>query len=277
MAAAMRTFASRRWTLSLATLAVAATLFFAWEIGRIALRPTPIYSGALLLVLILGLTFFNARKKLPFLPLLTAHTWLQAHIYFGWLAVIVFFLHTGGRVPDGRLETLLALVFVGVAASGAFGLWISRRLPSSMVRSGESLVFERIPALRHRLHADVKQLVHRAEVETQSTTLADFYVRELSGYFEHVPGVFAPLAGHDIVHHGVSRELTVLRRYLDKREIGFADQIVDLVETKRNLDFQFASQRLLKLWLFAHIPLTYGLLVFTAAHVWLAVHYGSRL
>src|SRR3954470_14331217 len=219
MAAAMRTFASRRWTLSLATLAVAATLFFAWEIGRIALRPTPIYSGALLLVLILGLTFFNARKKLPFLPLLTAHTWLQAHIYFGWLTVIVFLLHTGGRIPDGRLEVLLSLSFIGVAASGAFGLWISRRLPSRMVRSGESLVFERIPALRHQLHAEVKELVHRAELETQSTTLADFYVRELSRYFENRPGILAPLLGDDVIHHGVSRELAVLRRYLDKREI----------------------------------------------------------
>ena len=44
------------------------------------------YTGWLLLALVLGLTFFNARKKLPFLPLLSASTWLQAHIYLGWLA-----------------------------------------------------------------------------------------------------------------------------------------------------------------------------------------------
>jgi hypothetical protein len=277
MAAAMRTFASRRLTLSVATVVIATALILAWEIGRIALRPTPVYSGAFLLALVLGLTFFNARKKLPFLPLLTAHTWLQAHIYLGWLTVIVFVLHTGGRVPDGRLEILLSLCFYGVAVSGAFGLWISRRLPSRMVRSGESLVFERIPALRHRLHEDVMELVRKAEVETKSTTLGDFYVRELNRYFDYVPRLFGPLLGDDIVHHGVSRELTVLRRYLDKRETEFADQLAALVETKRNLDFQFASQRLLKLWLFVHIPLTYGLLVLAAAHVWLALHYTGRL
>lgn len=273
----MRTFASRRWTLSLATLAIALALAFAWQLGRIALRPTPIYSGALLLVLVLALTFFNARKKLPFLPLLTAHTWLQAHIYLGWLAVVVFLLHTGPRIPDGRLERLLALAFLGVAASGAFGLWISRRLPSRMVRSGESLVFERIPALRHRLHTEAKELVWTAEAATKSTTLADFYVRELSRYFDHVPHLFAPLLGDDVVHHAAHRELTVLRRYLDQREADFADELAALLETKRNLDFQYASQRLLKLWLFVHIPLTYGMLVLVAAHVWLALHHAGRL
>ncbi len=277
MAAAVRTFASRRLTWSLATAVVAIALVLAWEIGRIGLRPTAVYSGALLLALVLALTFFNARKKLPFLPLLTAHTWLQAHIYLGWLTVIVFFLHTGFRVPTGRLEVALALCFYGVTASGVFGLWISRRLPSRMVRSGESLVFERIPALRHRLHKEVKELIRKAERETQSTTLGDFYVRELSRYFWRIPKLLDPLLGDDVVHHAVSRELSVLRRYLDKQEIGFADQLAGLVETKRNLDFQFASQRLLKLWLFVHIPLSYGLLVFAAAHVWLALHYSGRL
>jgi hypothetical protein len=273
----MKTFASRRWTLSVATCVVAAVLILAWQIGRIALRPTPIYTGGILLVLVLGLAFFNARKKLPFLPLLTAHTWLQAHIYFGWLTVMIFLLHTGIRIPDGRLERLLALAFIGVAASGAFGLWISRRLPSRMVRSGESLVYERIPALRHRLHADARELVRKAEKETQSTTIADFYVRELSRYFDHVPHAFAPLLGDDVLHHAVNRELTILRRYLDQREIGFADELAVLLEAKRNLDFQYSSQRLLKLWLFAHIPLTYGLLVLAAAHVWLALQYAGRL
>ena len=41
------------------------------------------------------------------------------------------------------------------------------------------------------------------------------------------------------------------------------------------LPFQYASQRLLKLWLFVHIPLTYSLLVWTVAHIVLVFAYSG--
>lgn len=273
----MKSFRSRRWLLSLATLVLGLQLAAAWWLGWSALRPVGLYSGWLLLALLLGLAFFNARKKLPFLPLLDASTWLQVHIYAGWLAVFVFVLHTGARLPGGRLEFLLWLGFVLVAASGAFGLWLSRWLPPRLARSGESLVYERIPVLRHRLAAEATTLVRQADVETKSTTLADFHLRVLGPYFTRPPALFAPLAGDDAEHHRVGRELASLRRFLNEREMALADQLGDLLEAKRNLDFQLAGQRLLKLWLFAHIPLTYGLLVLVGAHVWLVLHYSHRL
>jgi len=273
----MKTFARRRWSLSLAALGVAVVLAGAWYLARLSLRPVAMYTGWLLLALVLMLTFFNARKKLPFLPLFNANTWMQLHIYVGWLAVFTCLLHTGLRWPDGRLESILSLTFFLVAASGAFGLWLTRRLPPRLARSGESLVFERIPLLRHRLLAEVKDTVRKAEDETQSTTLADFYLRILSGYFSRRPTLFFPLTGDDPAHRRVMLELTVMRRFLDTRELEFADQLGDLIETKRNLDFQLAGQRLLKVWLFVHVPLTYGLLVLVSAHVWLALHYSHRL
>lgn len=273
----MKPFARRRWLLSLATLALALGLAGAWRLGAIGLRPVAMYTGWLLLALVLGLAFFNARKKLPFLPLLDANTWMQVHIYAGWIAVLVFLLHTGIRWPDGRLESLLALAFSFVAVSGVFGLWLSRWLPPRLARSGESLVYERIPALRHRLLAEAKELVRTAEVETQSTTLGDFHLNFLGEYFARRPRLLAPLTGDDRAHHVVSREFTALRRFLNDRETVFANQLAELVETKRNLDFQLAGQRLLKVWLFVHVPLTYTLLVLTAAHVWVVLSFVHRL
>lgn len=274
----MKSFQHRRWLLAVITGVVAAVLALANELGRDALRPVAAYSGGLLLALVLLLTLFNARKKLPFLPLLSASTWLQGHIYVGWLSCFVFLLHTSARVPAGRLEGLLAALFVAVAASGAFGLWLSRWLPPRLVRSGESLVYERIPVLRHRLAQEAREVVRRAETETQSSTLPDFHLRVLHGYFLRVPPVLAPLTGGDDPEfHRVRQELESIRRYLNQSEEGIARTLADLVEAKRNLDVQLAGQRLLKLWLFAHIPLTYGLLVFIAAHVWLVLHFSHRL
>ena len=273
----MKSFLTRRWYLSLLTVGLGLALTLAWLLGRIALLPVAVYSGWLLLALVLLLTFFNARKKLPFLPLLSASTWMQAHIYLGWLACFVFVLHTGVRIPDGGLERLLAAAFWGVAASGAFGLWLSRWLPPRLVRSGESLVYERIPVLRHKLAVEVRELVRRAETETQSSTLPDLYLRVLHAYFLRVPTLLTPMTGDEREFHRVKLELESSRRYLSEVEQDLAGQLADMIEAKRNLDSQHAGQRLLKLWLFIHIPLTYGLLVMVAAHVWLALHYSHRL
>ena len=272
----MTSFFTRRLVLSLVTLAGAGGLAAAWQLGRVALRPVALYSGWTLLALLLVLTFFNARKKLPFFPLISASQWLQAHIYLGWLACVVFVLHTGVRLPNGAIEVPLALAFVLVAVSGVLGLWLSRWLPPRLTRSGESLVYERIPMLRHRMVTEAKEIVRAAEAETQSTTLGDFHVRVLAGYFAHVPAWLAPLAGGDAEHHRVTLELAALRHFLSVREIAIADQLAELIEAKRNLDNQFAGQRLLKLWLFVHVPLTFALLVFTAAHVWLVLQYSHR-
>lgn len=273
----MKVFARRRWTFSLITLGVGLALAGAWHLGSIGLRPVAMYSGWLLLALVLGLAFFNVRKKLPFLAVISATAWMQLHIYVGWLAVFVYLLHTGMRWPDGQLESLLALIFFIVAASGAFGLWLSRHLPPRLARSGESLVYERIPLLRHRLLAEVKDTVRKAEHQAQSTTLGDFHLNFLSGYFARRPGLLSPLTGDDREHHRVMTELIALRRFLNASESAVADQLTELVETKRNLDFQLAGQRLLKVWLFVHVPMTYALLVLMSAHVWLALHYSHRL
>lgn len=272
----MKSFRSRRWTSFFLTLAAAALLATAWLTGRTALRPVAMYSGALLLAMIVGLTLFNARKKLPFLPLLKASTWMQVHVYAGWLTVLVYGLHVGFHWPSGRLGLMLTGLFYLATASGIIGLWLSRWLPPRLARSGESLIYERIPLLRHRLQVEAKEAVHLAATEANSTTLADFYLRMLGPYLASEPWWLLALAGDDSRHHRVRAELTELRRYLDPREVAYADQLAEVIEAKRGLDYQLAGQRLLKLWLFVHIPVSYALLILSLVHAWLAMRYTGR-
>ena len=272
----MKSYRARRLTLTLVTLLAAGLLAGAWWLGQVALRPTAIQSGILLFALILGLLLFNARKKLPFLPLLKASTWLQIHIYVGWLTVLLYALHVGFRWPAGRLGIVLAVLFLVVAGSGVFGLWLSRWIPPRLTRSGESLIFERIPLLQHRLQAEAQGVVQQAVEDTQSTTLADFYLKMLGPYLASKPGLLAPLADDDREHHRVEAELRELRRYLDASEIGLADRLGEMIEAKRNLDRQLAGQRLLKVWLFVHVPLSYGLVALGFVHGWLAISYSGR-
>ena len=56
----------RRIWFACGLLVVSAVTFLCWWVLRAALRPDAIYTGLLLLFLVLGLALFNARKKLPF-------------------------------------------------------------------------------------------------------------------------------------------------------------------------------------------------------------------
>jgi len=272
----MKAFHNRRWILSLTTLGLVLALAAAWWLAHLALRPASLYTGWLLLALLVVLALFNVRKKLPFLPLGDANRWLQFHVYAGWLAVGIFLLHAGPQWPRSLFGFVLWGGFIAVAASGIFGLWLSRWLPPRITRSGESLVYERIPRLRRQLEDEAELLVRQAETEAASSTLADFHRQVLAPYFKHTPGLFSPLAADDSAHHRAQSELAALRRYLSGAEMALAERLEELLEAKRNLDAQYAGQRLLKLWLFAHLPLTCALFVFVAAHLWLVAQYSHR-
>src|SRR3954447_17503189 len=80
-------------------------------------------SGWLLFAVILILTFYNARKKLSFLPLLTSEGWLQFHIYAALLTAVLFCVHISYKIPSGWFERTLAAVYALVMLSGFFGLF----------------------------------------------------------------------------------------------------------------------------------------------------------
>lgn len=271
---ALRSFKRRRITAVVCLVAFVAALLVADSMGRVALLPTAIYSGLALLGLMVLLTLFNARKKLPFLPLFKASTWLQFHIYSGLFSLALFLVHIGWSYSGGVLEGILAAVFFVVFLSGLFGLYISRRMPAKLTRSGESLVYERIPFHRRRMIEEIEKLVERAEVETRSSTLADFYHSRMEAYIRSgapkIPHFVAPDRSPTVRLRGELREH---QRYLSEEERALADELGEWLETKDNLDNQQSGQRLLKLWLFVHIPATYSLLILGLVHGIMALLY----
>src|ERR1051325_10724014 len=94
-----------RWIVGLALVAVLAGSYWILDAALTnSLRRPAHASGLVLLGVILLLTLFNARKKLPFLPLLKASTWLQVHIYAGLFSMVLFLFHVGFKMPQGTLE-----------------------------------------------------------------------------------------------------------------------------------------------------------------------------
>jgi hypothetical protein len=231
-----------------------------------SLRPAAMISGWVLFGLIGILALFNARKKLPFLPLLKASTWMQFHIYAGLFAVFLFALHCSFRAPRGNLETVLALVFCVVTVSGLVGLAISRWVPSRLTLHGENVIFERIPALRNTIKQEVEALVLASAQQTRSTTIIDFYEQRLRAYFERPRHLWLHLLGYSKPLHALLSEVAALDRYLNVDERKLMAEISQFIRSKENLDFQLTAQRALKLWLFVHIPMTYALILLALVH-----------
>ncbi len=277
MAASLTAFTSRRLR-NLAALVVLSVVACALvSLYSISLHFTAIASGLILLALLLSLAFFNPRKKLPFLPLLRASSWLQFHIYAGWFSVILFLLHVSFRLPRGPLETSLALLFLIVALSGVAGIFISRAWPTLLTEHGENVMFERIPGMRVQLQTEVEALIWKSVQETGSFTISEFYARRLKPFFDRPRHPLYHLLDFADPLNRLLLEVEELDRYLAEGERAIMAEITERIRAKDNLDFQYAGQGLLKYWLFIHVPLTLALLVLAFLHGAVAMVYAGAV
>jgi hypothetical protein len=99
-----------------------------------------------------------------------------------------------------------------------------------------------------------------------ATTLADFYTNRLHGFFHRPRGAWYFLRPTTSLRRALMHEMQDLRRYLSDQEQAACERLFALVRRKDDLDFHEARQRLLKVWLFAHIGLTYALVLLALVH-----------
>ena len=248
----------------LTTLICVLLVFVIVQMNR-NLQHASYFSGYILFGSIIFLTAFNLRKKLTFLPSIgSAATWLQIHIYVGWSTFLVFAFHVGWRVPNGYLEGFLACLYLTVALSGVYGLFITRIIPRRLTAIGDEVIFERIPALKLQLAHDARQTA-MGSLEN-SEVIARFYLNHLLPFFERSRGLTYVLFPTGRRKRQLLAELRGLERYLsaDQRPVG--KRLASIVHQKDDLDYHYAMQGRLKLWLFLHIGFTYSLVAISIIH-----------
>jgi hypothetical protein len=270
--------ARRRLLGTAAVVTIAAFVTWKHELAE-QTNPHLVYlTGWALMGLMVYLTVFNLRKKFAFLPLVNTGAWLQVHVYVGFITAFVFFLHLRWRVPNGMLEVLLATLFVAVTLSGILGWWLSRVLPARMTAVGGEVPFEEIPIVLRSLRKRAEGLVLQGIPAAKASTLAEFYAGRLADFFAAPANFQAHLFGSRRPLNRLLGQMTEVRRFLGNEEKVGLEQLTVLVRQKDALDFHRASQIILKGWLFVHIPLTYGLLVFSVVHIVLVYGFsGGRL
>ena len=222
-------------------------------------------TGWALLAGMFVLTIYNVRKKLPFLPLGKSETWLQIHIYLGFFTTLLFLVHLNFGLPHGWFNVILAWLFVLVSGSGMVGLFFSRVLPHRLATRGGEVIFEKIPALRHALRTEAENLALGAEAK--SPVIAEFYAKRLATFLSGPKNFRLHLVESRRPLNALLAELDDLGRFATEADREKIARLTAIVRQKDGLDYHRALQLSLRLWLFAHIPLTYGLMLFTVLHI----------
>ena len=242
-----------------------------------SLRRTSYITGWSLASIVLLLTCYNLRKRLTFLPILgSSRAWMQIHIYFGILAVVVFLFHIGFRVPDGRFEQSMAALFLFVSASGFYGLYITRVVPKKLTAVSGEYIYEQIPQLRRKIRNQAVQIVE--ECSPYAPSLAQLYLDKLAAFFDRPRGVLFYAVPNGRTRRSLMLQLNNMDRYLPEEGHSPKQKLIDLVSQKDDLDYHYAMQGRLKLWLFVHIGTTYSMIVFAVFHTVMvhAFHGGLR-
>ena len=162
-----------------------------------------------------------------------------------------------------------------VAGSGVYGLYATRVIPRKLTALQNEVIFEEIPERRLQLTARARQLV--LDTARHTDVLARYYTNHLIHFFEKPRSLAYHLSPSLRRSRQLVSEIEGLDRYLSEPQRQASRQLTTLVREKEDLDYHRALQGRLKIWLFLHIGLTYGLLITAVLHGVMAHAFGGGL
>lgn len=224
-------------------------------------------NGWVLFGILAFLSLFSARKRLPFLPLASSSRWFLLHVVCGFLALSLFWLHTGGIWSKGFYGQVMTVLFYITSISGVVGLYIEKVYPRQLTRSGIEVIYEHIPREIAEIREEVESLILKCTEDTGSSTLAEHYLETLRRYFQRPRFFINNVFGSHLSQHWVRQQCMILERLLNEKEREYLDKVYALAEKKRKIDFHYALQTLLKTWLLVHIPLAGAVMAMVIWHL----------
>jgi hypothetical protein len=271
----------KRWLISTAALALAATAFYLW---RFDATPGGLTGGSLvglwygivgsLLMIYAGLLSF-LRRIPSWWWIGPRQTWLRGHIWMGLLSGLFILYHSGFRW-GGPLELVLWVVLLCILITGVLGLVLQHVLPHILTtRISSEAPVEQIPHLCAGLRQRADDLMATARAdkkleENVKVELGTFFEREVRPFLSARFDSSSALA--DALHSEV-----VFARVRSLPGMAAVKEALDQLETycdeRRQLGEQERLHRWLHIWLLVHVPLSIVLLVFGLTHAVASLYY----
>ena len=233
--------------------------------------------GTIGAVLILWLLYLGRRKRNFAGGWGTVRGWVSAHIYLGASLLIIATLHTGFQLGL-NIHTLAYVLMCLVIFSGFFGVWAYRIYPPdrNLLKNSQSLddIFIQLEELNNQL----KKVVSGMAGDIRDVVTSSIDRTEIGG------GFLDQLSSKDkskFVVNGVvmanEQQVPTVDWLVRRRSNARGSEVQGLDDVIGEIS---ARQRLLKMlnedirmlfiqdvWLFFHIPMSFGLLAALAAHI----------
>lgn len=243
--------------------------------------------GTLGAVLIVWLMFLGIRKRSYKSRLGTVQGWTSAHIYLGTAVLILATLHAGWQV-GWNVHTLAYVLMCLVIFSGFFGLFAYMRYPDLLTENRGGMtreqLFKQVQDLDRQcirtaggLDPETRALVQSA---AERTSVGGSWWSQLTGgdgSMLELPATYAEAGGGGaLVSNTDQRKVVDLlsKRLAESRggaELAQLQSLLSGVATKQGLmrrirrDIRFHA--LLEIWLYVHVPLSFGLLAALLTHI----------
>jgi hypothetical protein len=239
--------------------------------------------GTIGAVLILWLTALGIRKRSYQSRLGTVQGWVSAHVYLGLALIVIVTLHTGFQF-GWNIHTVAYVLMMLVIASGLIGISAYMRLPREMSQNRASLTREQMWAELDDLDQRCIRIANGLPGEFRDAATSNRDRTRIGGSAWSVltasdrSQVLLPAAGSAAMlqlNPDQSRMLDWLGSQLARSSHGDRSrtigELISVVSARRVLlkrlrrDAQIRGW--LEIWLYAHVPLSLGLLGALIAHV----------
>lgn len=229
------------------------------------------YSLASICVLLMLL---GVRKRVLSPQIGRLAIWQQTHHYLGLLSVAAYALHTN-VITTGWLESALALSFWSIAITGLVSWYVNRTAPRLLRAAGSQILRHDIPVRSRLVAKQAHELALASARKNDTAALADHYRVNVSTYFTNRRNWLYCVSPTGGKRRRLLSDLENIDRYLSEEGRAQRREMSLLVQTRDDLDFQFAIQNRIRLWASAHSWILGTFLVLTIAHVILAHQFTS--
>jgi hypothetical protein len=220
-------------------------------------------AGALL---ILWLTWFGYRKRSYHSNQGKLEAWLSAHVYLGVALLFIATLHTGFHF-GWNIHTAAYVLMCAVIASGFFGIYCYVHYPRLITenRGGIAMpqILGRIAVVNDELRAGAMTVddatARLVTAATERTEIGGSKWQQIGGQYPHCATAKA-LQGLDAVAAHVTPDRQAAYRQV---RVLLDEKAQLLARARRDISYK----GMMDIWLYFHVPLTFGLLATLFAHV----------
>lgn len=224
-------------------------------------------SGWWLLGSLFLLAIIILRKNLHGLPLGVVSGWQKFHNYFGVASSLAFVLHAGTSVPSLKLPLFLWWLYIVITITGVITAVLFRYIPKRLTACDENVIYERIPARYQTYRERAEEIVLASVSAPSESKMVKIYIDRIFPFLSRPKSQCRYMFGATNCCQPLVDNLKNMEKEINAGEAELVNQLIPLVKSKDELDYQLANQRLLKFAALFHVPLAYGFFIFVAAHI----------